>query len=118
MPLEGRPAPARRLKTTSDFRPAFRGRNWRVVATSRRSSSGVRFAISRDVVSTAQADGLHRLILAGGAAVCARSVVIASGARYSQLNVKNHEDFENRGFYYAATAMESIYYAANETSSW
>jgi thioredoxin reductase (NADPH) len=68
---------------------------------------GVHFAISRDVVSTAQVDGLHRLILAGGVAVCARSVVIASGARYRRLNVKNHEDFENRGLYYAATAMES-----------
>ena len=69
---------------------------------------GVHFAIARDVVSTAQADGLHRLILAGGVAVCARSVVIASGARYRRLNVKNHADFENRGFYYAATAMESL----------
>ena len=69
---------------------------------------GVHFAIARDVVSTAQVDGLHRLILAGGAVVCARSVVIASGARYRRLNVKNHEDFENRGLYYAATAMESL----------
>ena len=69
---------------------------------------GVRFAISRDVVSTAQIDGLHRLFLAGGTAVCSRSVVIASGARYRRLNVKNHEDFENRGFSYAATAMESL----------
>jgi thioredoxin reductase (NADPH) len=69
---------------------------------------GVHFAISRDVVSTAQVDGLHRLILAGGAAVCARSVVIASGARYRRLNVKNQEDFENRGCYYAATAMDSL----------
>ena len=58
-------------------------------------------------MSTAQEDGLHRLILAGGGAVCARSVVIASGARYRQLNVKNQEDFENLGLYYAATAMES-----------
>ena len=69
---------------------------------------GVYFAISRDVVSTAQVDGLHRLILAGGLAICARSVVIASGARYRQLNVKNQGDFENRGLYYAATAMESL----------
>ncbi len=69
---------------------------------------GVRFAISRDVVSTLQVNGLHRLILAGGVTVCARSVVIASGARYRQLNVKNKEDFENRGLYYAATAMESL----------
>ena len=69
---------------------------------------GVRFAISRDVVSTALVDGLHRLILTGGLAVCARSVVIASGAGYRRLNVKNHEDFENKGIYYAATAMESL----------
>jgi len=68
---------------------------------------GVHFAISRDVVSAAQVDGLHQLILAGGLTVCARSIVIASGARYRRLNVKDHEDFENRGFYYAATAMES-----------
>ena len=69
---------------------------------------GVHFAISRDVVSTARVDDLHRLILAGGVAVCARSVVIASGARYRRLNLKNHEEFENRGLYYAATAMESL----------
>lgn len=69
---------------------------------------GVRFAISRDVVSTAQVDGVHRLILDGGLAVCARTVVIASGARYRRLNVKNNENFENKGIYYAATAMESL----------
>ncbi len=69
---------------------------------------GVRFAISRDVVSAVQVDGMHRLTLAGGVAVCTRSLVIASGARYRQLDVKNHGDFENKGLYYAATAMESL----------
>jgi thioredoxin reductase (NADPH) len=68
---------------------------------------GVHFAISRDVVSTAQVDGLHRLMLSNGLIVCARSVVIASGARYRRLNVSNHEEYENRGLHYAATAMES-----------
>ena len=69
---------------------------------------GVHFVISRDVVSTAQVDGLHRLSLAGGLIVCARSIVIASGAQYRRLSVKNHQNFENRGLYYAATAMESL----------
>jgi thioredoxin reductase (NADPH) len=69
---------------------------------------GVHFAISRDVVSTTQADGLHRLMLSNGLIVCARSVVIASGARYRHLKVSNHHEFENRGIYYAATAMESV----------
>jgi thioredoxin reductase (NADPH) len=69
---------------------------------------GVHFAISRDVVSAQLIDGIHRLMLAGGKAVCSRSVVVASGAQYRRLSVKNHGDFENRGLYYAATAMESL----------
>ncbi len=70
---------------------------------------GVHFAISRDVVSTAQTGGHHQLRLASGLGVCARSVVIASGARYRRLNVGNDEAFENRGLFYAATAMEALF---------
>ncbi len=69
---------------------------------------GVHFAISREVVTAAQGNGVHWLTLAGGVIVCTRSVVIASGARYRRLEVENHSDFENRGLYYAATAMESL----------
>ena len=69
---------------------------------------GVHFAISREVVSTAQVNDNHRLLLSSGLAVSARSVVIASGARYRRLNVSNYEAFENRGLFYAATAMEAL----------
>lgn len=69
---------------------------------------GVRFAISREVVTAEQVDGIHRLTLAGGIPVCARAVVVASGAQYRTLSVKNYAQFENRGIYYAATAMESL----------
>ena len=69
---------------------------------------GVRFAISRDVVSVQQDGGIHKLTLAGGISVCSRSVVIASGAQYRKLSVENYSQFENHGIYYAATAMESV----------
>lgn len=69
---------------------------------------GVHFAISREIVTAQQIDGIHRLTLAGGKTVCSRSVVIATGAQYRRLSVQNHADFENRGLYYAATAMESL----------
>jgi thioredoxin reductase (NADPH) len=69
---------------------------------------GVRFAISRDVITAEQIDGVHKLTLAGGAPVCSRSVVVASGAQYRRLSVENYSQFENRGIYYAATAMESL----------
>jgi thioredoxin reductase (NADPH) len=69
---------------------------------------GVHFAISRDVASMTHVHSQHRLLLSSGLLVCARSVVIASGARYRRLNVGNDEAFENRGLYYAATAMEAL----------
>jgi thioredoxin reductase (NADPH) len=69
---------------------------------------GVHFAIARETISAEQVDGIHRLTLAGGIPVHARSVVIASGAQYRRLSVRNDTQFENRGLYYAATAMESI----------
>jgi thioredoxin reductase (NADPH) len=69
---------------------------------------GVHFAISREIVSAQQIEGIHKLTLAGGQTVCSRAVVVASGAQYRRLTVKNHSDFENRGVYYAATAMESL----------
>jgi thioredoxin reductase (NADPH) len=69
---------------------------------------GVRFAISRETVTAEQIDGIHKLTLAGGIPVCSRSVVVASGAQYRKLSVENYNQFENRGIYYAATAMESL----------
>jgi thioredoxin reductase (NADPH) len=69
---------------------------------------GVRFAISRDVVTAEQVGCIHKLTLAGGISVCSRAVVIASGAQYRKLSVENYSQFENHGIYYAATAMESV----------
>jgi thioredoxin reductase (NADPH) len=69
---------------------------------------GVHFAISREIVMIQQLNGIHHLALAGGKTLCSRSVVIATGAQYRRLSVENHADFENRGLYYAATAMESL----------
>jgi thioredoxin reductase (NADPH) len=69
---------------------------------------GVRFAISREVVTVEQIGGIHKLTLAGGISLCSRSVVVASGAQYRKLSVEDYERFENHGIYYAATAMESL----------
>jgi thioredoxin reductase (NADPH) len=69
---------------------------------------GVHFAISREVIRVEQMDGIHRLTLEGGATLCARAVVVASGAQYRKLSVDNYRQYENRGLYYAATAMESV----------
>ncbi|MGA7524651.1 MAG: FAD-dependent oxidoreductase [Acidobacteriaceae bacterium] len=69
---------------------------------------GVHFAISRETVTVDQDEGVHKLTLAGGIPAYARSVVVASGAQYRKLSLSNYSQFENRGLYYAATAMESF----------
>ena len=69
---------------------------------------GVHFAISREVVSVSKTQGIYKLMLAGDHSLLARSVVVASGARYRTLDVKNYRDYENRGLYYAATPMEGL----------
>ena len=68
---------------------------------------GVHFAISREVITVEQLDGIHKLTLQGGHQICARTVVVASGAQYRKLGVEHYLKYENRGLYYAATAMES-----------
>ncbi|HEY1215084.1 MAG TPA: FAD-dependent oxidoreductase, partial [Bryobacteraceae bacterium] len=68
---------------------------------------GVHFAISRETVTVKTMDGLHYLTLVGGTEVRARAMVVASGAQYRKLEIRNHGRYENRGLFYAATPMES-----------
>ena len=51
---------------------------------------GVRFAISRETITAEQVEGIHKLTLAGGISLCARAVVVASGAQYRKLSVANY----------------------------
>lgn len=68
---------------------------------------GARLAISRPVVQLHCDEQPYRLELEGGRFVSARSIVIATGARYRKLSVPNYERFEGQGIHYAATAMEA-----------
>jgi len=68
---------------------------------------GVHFAISREVITIAQVEGIHKLTLAGGIPVRARSVVVATGAQYRSLDLKDCKRYESRGLYYSATPMEA-----------
>jgi len=69
---------------------------------------GVDFAIAREVVTIERNNDIHRLTLAGGHSIRTRSVVVATGAQYRTLEVKNYRAYENRGLYYAATPMEGL----------
>jgi alkyl hydroperoxide reductase subunit F len=48
----------------------------------------------------ATGDGLHSLTLQGGATLKARSLVIATGARWREINVPGEREYRNRGVAY------------------
>jgi thioredoxin reductase (NADPH) len=68
---------------------------------------GARLAIARTVTGLDCAAQPYRLEIDGRDAVRARSIVVASGARYRKLEVETYSRFEGHGIHYAATAMEA-----------
>ena len=68
---------------------------------------GARLAIARAVERLECAADPFVLRLEGGEVVNARSVIVASGARYRKLDVPNYAKYEGQGIHYAATAMEA-----------
>lgn len=68
---------------------------------------GAKLSVSREVVSMDCSTFPYCLILEDQKTLRARSVVVATGARYRKLDVCNYAKFEGQGIYYAATAMEA-----------
>jgi thioredoxin reductase (NADPH) len=76
-------------------------------AQSQAQKFGARLAIARSVIGIDCSAHPYRLLLDGGERLTARSVVVATGARYRKLNLENYAKYEGQGIHYAATAMEA-----------
>ncbi|GAA0471001.1 FAD-dependent oxidoreductase [Parasphingorhabdus litoris] len=68
---------------------------------------GAKLAISRNATGLDCDGDYNKIILEGDEAICARALVIATGASYRKLNLENDEKFEGQGIHYAATPMEA-----------
>lgn len=75
---------------------------------------GAHVAVARSVERMDCAGRPYRLHLDSGDVVTAKSVVIATGARYRKLDQVDYERFEGQGIHYAATAMEATLCAGEE----
>jgi thioredoxin reductase (NADPH) len=69
---------------------------------------GAHLRIPVEAAGLETGDGSHAIRLDDGAVTRARSVVIATGARYRRLNVPRLDEFEGCGVYYAATLVEAL----------
>lgn len=67
---------------------------------------GVRIAAPCPVVRLDAEGGVHRLLLADGAIVRARAVVVTTGVAYRGLPIDRWDEFEGAGIHHAASALE------------
>jgi thioredoxin reductase (NADPH) len=68
---------------------------------------GVRIKQAARAGSLASQAGTHRVMFDDGEVIVARSLIIATGARYNRLSLDRLADFEGVGVYYAATQAEA-----------
>ncbi len=75
---------------------------------------GAEMAIPDEVTSLSQRDGIFHIGLANREDIRARSVIIASGARYKRLAVSNLGDYEGSHVHYWASPLEARLCAGQE----
>jgi thioredoxin reductase (NADPH) len=68
---------------------------------------GAQLMVTRAAVQLVCAQQPYSLEIDGGSKLLARSVVIATGAQYRKLPLKNLAQFEGTGIYYGATFVEA-----------
>ena len=68
---------------------------------------GARLLVPCEATGFCRQDDHYRVRLSSGEAVDARTVVIATGARYRKLDVPDIDELTGLGVYYAATQMEA-----------
>ena len=75
---------------------------------------GARVTVPRRAVGLDRRDGCFAVGLDDGGELLGRSVVIATGARYRRLGVRDEERFAGAGIFYAATELEARYCGGRE----
>ena len=105
--LGGQAGTASRIENYLGFPAGLSGEELAARAALQAQKFGVRIKLAAKAVSLTSDTGLHRVTFEDGDAVTAKSVIIATGARYKRLRLDRLAEFEGVGVYYAATQMEA-----------
>jgi thioredoxin reductase (NADPH) len=79
----------------------------RAFTQAQKFGADIMIPISAKALDCTRTDGAFALKLDGGEALRARSVVVASGARYRRPEIENLASFEGRGVWYWASPVEA-----------
>jgi thioredoxin reductase (NADPH) len=105
--LGGQAGTSSRIENYLGFPAGLSGEELAARAALQAQKFGVRIKLGSKAVSLSSDSGLHRISFDDGDAITAKSVIIATGARYNRLPLDRLAEFEGVGVYYAATQMEA-----------
>ncbi len=105
----GQAGASSKIENYLGFPTGLSGSDLAARATLQAQKFGVQLQIPSKVTGLAFENNHNVLSLSTGEKIAAKAVLIASGAEYKKLEVKDLEKFEGRGIYYAATAMEAAF---------
>src|SRR5882757_6496053 len=86
----------------------------RAFTQAQKFGADIMIPMAAKALDCARADGAFGLTLDGGGLLRARSVVVASGARYRRPDIENLDKFEGRGVWYWASPIEARLCAEQE----
>jgi thioredoxin reductase (NADPH) len=105
--LGGQAGTSTRIENYLGFPAGLSGEELAARAVLQAQKFGVRVKLGTSAVALSSDSGLHEVRFDDGETVTAKSVIIATGARYNRLPLDRLTDFEGVGVYYAATQMEA-----------
>ena len=103
----GQAGTSSRIENYLGFPAGLSGEELAARAALQAQKFGVRIKLASKAVSLSSESGLHQVGFDDGDVITAKSVIIATGARYNRLALDRLADFEGAGVYYAATQMEA-----------
>jgi thioredoxin reductase (NADPH) len=105
--LGGQAGTSSRIENYLGFPAGLSGEELAARAVLQAQKFGVRIKLGTSAIALLSGAGLHQIRFDDGETVTAKSVIIATGARYNRLSLDRQVDFEGVGVYYAATQMEA-----------
>ena len=104
--LGGQAGTSSRIENLLGFPAGLSGEELAARAALQAQKFGVRIKLASKAVSLVSDRGVHHVTFDDGDLITAKSVILATGARYNRLPLDRLADFEGVGVYYAATQME------------
>jgi thioredoxin reductase (NADPH) len=103
----GQAASSSKIENYLGFPTGISGQALSARALTQAEKFGAKLAVTRGALRIHCDEVPMRVDLAGGESVCARTIIVATGAEYRKLDVPELAKFEGAGVYYAATYVEA-----------